>query len=493
MSVKIVVDNRLRLDLPLDVSKAVEEQFTYDNPDFFRAANMGFSTRGIPRQIRTWSNDDQGRLTLPRGGAKRLRAVLRANGLAWQFVDARCGGAADPEFEHRIPGGALFPFQRQAVDALLKAQNCFIRSGTGSGKSTLSMAAIAESHCNALVIVDTKGLAKQWIERAERELRIDPADIGMIGGGRFDLRPFTIGMPKSIVKRAENAQHREAMLGYFGFVVCDEVQGAAADTLQRSVDLFPARYRLGVSASEKRRDGKQFLIYDQFGDEPAFDIEREELVRQGFILDVEIRVVPTNLRAAWGGDATTGNAYDALLEKMGADADRNALAVQFACEEVLAGEQVLMLAHRREHCRALDQMLCAHHVPSGFLIGGDDYEAQFDRTKARLLSGDAKVGVGTYQAIGKGIDLPRIGVGVAVTPILANEQVFNQARGRFCRTSHSTGKTRARMYVLWDRHVFGIKHLKNCLKWNPTVTVYDEGAWVDGLAYLAKLIARPRP
>ncbi len=94
------------------------------------------------------------------------------------------------------------------------------------------------------------------------------------------------------------------------------------------------------------------------------------------------------------------------------------------------------------------------------------------------------MGVGTYQAAGEGIDLPAVSVGVAITPISTNEQMFNQVRGRFCRISPSTGKSCGRLYVLYDRAIFDERVLRNIIKWNKTVKVRVGSSWVSAKEYM---------
>ncbi len=254
-------------------------------------------------------------------------------------------------------------------------------------------------------------------------------------------------------------------------MVFDEVQGASAKSYFASVDPFRARYRIGISADHRRRDGKEFLTLDLFG-AVAAEVGREHLIDAGHVLDVEVRVVDTRFAAPW---YEPGGEYSRLLAEMCLDERRTQLAVDLACAEAGRGEQVLVMCHRRALCRVIDQKLAARGVKTGFLVG--EAPQEFAATVRGLAGGTIRVAVGTYQAVGTGIDLPRVGVGVCVTPIAANEQNFNQVRGRLCRTSE--GKEHARMYYLLDRRLpFGERHVKNLVRWNRSVSVPDgAGGW----------------
>jgi superfamily II DNA or RNA helicase len=269
-------------------------------------------------------------------------------------------------------------------------------------------------------------------------------------------------------------------------VAVDETHRAAATTMFNAVDPFPARYRIGISADYRRKDKKEFITEDLFGD-VIFDVPRKQLIKSGHVLDVQVRVVLTDFEAPWYGMATD----DApelevdtvrLTGEMAVDQARNELALSCVMDEVASG-QVLVLSHRREHCMVLDRSIVGCGVPTGFLIGGLDYQQEFRKSVEAVERGTIRVGVGTFQAIGQGLDLPSVQVGVCCTPIASNKQVFGQVRGRFCRTS--AGKTTARLYYLYDRHVFGWRHLRNLVSWNADVVVRDtSGQWIDAKQFL---------
>jgi superfamily II DNA or RNA helicase len=58
-----------------------------------------------------------------------------------------------------------------------------LSSPTGSGKTVMALALVARRRQPAIIVVHTKDLASQWVERIEAFLGIPPADCGMIAGG----------------------------------------------------------------------------------------------------------------------------------------------------------------------------------------------------------------------------------------------------------------------------------------------------------------------
>ena len=490
--VRVLVDSRIvirELDIPAEVATQLKADFTHVNPQREMLRRIGKPFWAEPKEIVTWAQDDEF-LTFPRGGMDRVRERLAEAGLKRHVVDERESGALAELPEHRVK---LHEFQEVTAGLCLTGECGIIRAPTGSGKTTIAFAVASRAQLATLVIVYNVGLFDQWVKRAKKELGLEADELGVIRGSKRKLRPLTIAMQQTLSARGVDEQ----MQAYFGMVIVDEVHRAAAATMYSAVDPFPARYRIGISADHRRKDRREFLTEDLFG-KVVDDVSRKELIKSGHVLEVQIRVIPTDFEAPWYGMPTEKNGEGEQVEtgmlvdttrlnrELGEDFARNQLGLSIVIDEQAEGEQVLVFSHVREHCMVLDQSLVARHVRTGFLIGGEDYRREFRKTIAGLESGDVRVGVGTFQAVGQALDMPTVAVGVCMTPIASNRQFFNQVRGRFCRTS--VGKTSARLYYLWDHKVFGRKHLANIVAWNADVVVQDsDGRWVEGRQYLKRL------
>lgn len=503
--VPIVIDSRLRLafaDLPEGVVPDLQHLCEYANPARHKLERMVRGARGAkrhalehslakePAHIVTWRVDSAG-LSLPRGALAGVRDVLRAWGLGWRYDDRRSIGSAALvrsrkrwDFTHRPDpraedGGALRWYQDAAVEAAVRKQNCLIRAPTGSGKTSTLIGLIAQLSVPTLIVVDSAELARQWRGRLIAELGLEPSELGQLGGGEKRVRGITIGMRQTLLGKGLAESLRDA----FGLVVVDEVHRTAARTFTEVVDNFSSRYRVGASADETRADGKEFLVYDVFG-EVAHEVTRDELIDDGAVLDVEVRVIPTEFRADWyveQRDKTGSPDFNRLLDELTVDAARNLILETVAFEEVSAGEQVLLMSQRVEHAERLVRTLRAGGVRAGLALGGADRAAERVETIEGLKRGDVEAAAGTIQAIGTGVDIPSVSRGVLATPVGNNRQLFGQIRGRICRPAE--GKTAA-IYVLWDQHVSAGAPLKRMLEWNRVVVVRaSDGSWVDGRAF----------
>lgn len=497
--VDIIVDNRIRVpcsELPTEAIAKLKQLFTHWNPARAKLERMGirgYALHKEPKYISTWKleGDD---LTLPRGGIGRMRDVFDEFDLERNITDARTEGTGP----RGIPTSnlTLRNFQQDIVNTVTDVQNCVVRSPTGSGKTSAALALASAIDLPTLVIVWTGGLLDQWVRRAEAELGLVGDEIGIIGGGHKRIRPLTIGMQQSLSKYAEE------LSGTFGMIIADELQKFSASTFFSVIDGMKSKYRVGLSADEHRKDRKEFLIYDIFGD-VAVDVSQESLIDQGFVHDVEVRVVLTDFEADWYKplfqteyenndvpfhvlDARL-RAFDRVSTEMQQCASRANLAVQIAADEIADGCQVVMLSHRREWCRRLDADLSAKGIRCGLMLGGKDSEDDYNRTLHSLLDGSLKAAAGTYQAIGQGIDLPSVSVGICCSPVANSadgKPFFSQVRGRLCRVSE--GKAGARLYYLLDINVYGDRPLKNLIRWNKTVVIRDGAAWITAKDWLKR-------
>jgi superfamily II DNA or RNA helicase len=228
----------------------------------------------------------------------------------------------------------------------------------------------------------------------------------------------------------------------------------------------------------------------------VYETNTDQLVDDGIVLDVEIRVVPTEFRAPWytaitrgdegigsSGRAPSGPELKMLMDELTEDAGRTRLATELALTEKRAGHSVVVLSHRVQHVLEFDSLFAQAGEQSGVLIGGDDHHERFEETRHGLRSRQLFLASATYGAFGVGQDVPAIDRGVMATPIGGNRQLFGQVVGRFCRA----GKSDAALYVLWDRHVYGSRMLENIVRWNRRVLVRDGEQWVEGRSYARRL------
>lgn len=460
-----------------DLLEAIRVKFNYANPDYAKKKAMGMWTGNLHRRDMTWdhvSHPEYGDcLSIPRGGTQKIRDAFNDHRFIPQFIDKRLSLPPITNLHNDV---TLRPDQERLAAAMIKTQNCLIRSPTGSGKTETALK-VAEYILNdagpVLIVVWETELMDQWIERIARRFGIREKDVGKLGGGKKKkIRPLTVGMQQTIKNKIY------AYAPQFGGVICDEIQRFAAATYRHAIDALPAKYRIGISADETRKDQKEYLIYDMFGD-VAEEIERAALIERGDLHDVIIRLIPTDFDYALdiNGEEFTWNELEAknkdfndMLDVLCYDDERNDLIWKFMYPTLVSKQTVLVITHRVDHAKYWDNRIRQAGFNCGLMLGGRENKAEFKATKAGLLSKRMQVGIGTIKKIGQSLDIPPWNRGFVLTPTASNKQQFEQIMGRLRRTSDD--KTEAVCYYVWDRMLYPYDKT-SLVRLYPSVYIWD--------------------
>ncbi len=120
---------------------------------------------------------------------------------------------------------------------------------TGAGKTVVALMAIERLAVRTLVVVPTIELLTQWRAAISSQLAVPEDAVGVIGGGRRTLRDITVITFDSAAMPARR-------LDGFGLLIVDEVHHLPAAHYRRIVAKVAAPYRLGLSATPERLDGR---------------------------------------------------------------------------------------------------------------------------------------------------------------------------------------------------------------------------------------------
>ena len=186
----------------------------------------------------------------PRAGAYRAEGI-HYRAIVQHLMDAkitRTGNAHAYEkvdWPLRVTKEA-FPHQVEGLKAWWDAGGRgVVVLPTGTGKTHLANLAIERAKRPALIVTPTIDLMNQWYD----ELTLTFAtDVGMIGGGSYDVKPLT-------VTTYDSAHLHMGRLGNrFGLIVFDECHHLPGPTYGQAAVLALAPYRLGLTATPERAD-----------------------------------------------------------------------------------------------------------------------------------------------------------------------------------------------------------------------------------------------
>jgi superfamily II DNA or RNA helicase len=437
-TVQIELTNRLYIRAaPDDLVEDLIDTLTLPNPKWLENERMGRWNRSTPKTLRYYRKVQGGGLRIPRGFVGRLMRRLRREKIAYELIDKR---REQPPVDWRF-NGRLRPFQASAVRDLARKEFGTLSAPTGSGKTVMGLQLIAARRQPALIVVHTKDLAHQWVERIEQFLGVPADEVGWIGGGK--RRPgerITVALVQSLYKCAAEIAPR------IGHLVVDECHRTPSRTFTDAVTAFDARFMLGLSATPWRRDKLSKLIFWHLGD-VQHEIKPEGLVASGDVLKAEVIRRETEFRPYFD----PVSAYSRMLSELAADKARN---IQIVDDVAAASRETagvcLVLSDRKAHCENLRALLKLRHGITAEVLTGDRPTAQRRTLAAAMQAGQVQVVIATGQLIGEGFDCPRLETLFLVTPIRFSGRLL-QYLGRVLRPA--PGKERARVFDYVDVHV----------------------------------------
>ncbi len=435
--VDIKLDNRLCItgELLDSVFWEIKNRFTFENPAYLDAERRGYSTWNKPRYITGYEMAGDS-IILPRGVTRQVLGIMKKEGLAYRIDDFR---RILPPVE-LVFRGELRGFQQAALDAVLARQFGTLSAPTGSGKTVIALAVIAARKQPTLVVVHTKELVNQWLDRIETFLGIPRREIGIIGGGEKRLgKELTVGIVNSIYPTAHEINE------YIGHIVVDECHHIPSRTFTQAVSAFDSKFMLGLSATPWRRDKLTRLIYWHLGDR-VHEIGQGALQESGDVLRAEVIVRETDYISTW--DASVH--YARMLSELTRDYERNRQIVGDVIEEARQGQGIcLVLTDRKAHCEELAAILDEHGIHVEVLTA-DLARKKREDVVERVNAGAVPVLVATGQLIGEGFDCRELSTLFLATPIKFNGRLV-QYLGRVLRPA--PGKEKARVYDYVDSNI----------------------------------------
>ena len=346
------------------------------------------------------------------------------------------------DFEFR---GKLKPFQQKAADTMLAKDFGTLSAPTGSGKTIIALYMIAQRRQPAIILVHTKELAFQWLDRIHTFLQLPTEEIGLIGSGKRKLgKKITVALVQSIYKCADEVAPHIAHL------VVDECHRAPARTFTVAATAFDSRYVLGLSATLFRRDRLSQLIFWHLGNTHHV-VDKSQLIENGDILSAEVILRETEFKPFY--DPT--KEYARMLSELISDGKRNHLIVSDVAREAQNSSGVcLILSDRKRHCETLQTLLRYKFKTAAELLTGDIDSNQRCKIMKQLSKGQIKVLIATGQLIGEGFDCQELSTLFLATPVRFSGRVM-QYLGRVLRPA--PGKEQARVFDYVDTHVDVLK------------------------------------
>ena len=364
-------------------------------------------------------------------------------------------------------GRSARDYQKQALEAWLKqGARGVVVLPTGAGKSLVAMLAIADRQRSTLVVAPTLDLVRQWYDQLRLGFGVE---VGLLGGGEFDLRPITVSTYDSAHLHVDHWGHR------FGLIVFDEVHHLPSPSFQLAAKCSLAPYRLGLTATPERADGGESVVEQLVGPE----VYRRDIIEMTgeFLAEyetvrIEVQLAPSEreqydtARALYLGFARqqgvrlgspqgfTQFIQRAARSKEGRralDAYRRQKTLAVAASAKLQTLSDLLVRHGNDRCLifTLDN-LTVYEISRLFLIPAMTHQTKV-KERSEIL---ARFAEGSYSAVvtsrvlNEGVDVPEANVAIIVSGT-GSVREHVQRLGRILRPQN--GK-RAVLYELVTAH-----------------------------------------
>ena len=355
---------------------------------------------------------------------------LRKSGLAYDD-QARAYSELEPKL---ALGRAPRPFQTEALAEFRKAGGRgIVVLPTGSGKSHVAVLAIDDRRRSALVVVPTLDLVRQWYDLLRTSFA---TEVGIVGGGSYELRPLTVTTYDSAYLHMQHFGAR------FGTVVFDECHHLPGATYELAAELCLAPFRLGLTATPERADGREAVLARLIGPvvyrrdivELAGEYLAEYATERVSIelspderaeYDIERKVYVDFLRASGVRLGSPSGWSDFLMRASRSEAGLRALAAYRRQRELAlaAGQKLeylglLLDRHRRDRVLVFtDDNATAYAVSRRFLVPVITHQTKV-KERSEILqkfsSGEYGV-VATSKVLIEGVDVPEASVAVVIS------------------------------------------------------------------------------
>ena len=431
---KLEIDNRLHLHgAPEKLAAQLCAQFSLDNPLYIAARKAGRYTGSLPPRLR-FHERANGALILPRGAANSIMRKAQEHGP----VEVEDNRLVLPEIDLTFRGN-LRPYQAQACNGALDSSMSVVEAGTGSGKTVMACAIIAARKQPTLILVHTKELLHQWHERIEQFLGIEA---GLIGDGKFEVHPLTVGVVNSVRNRLDE------LVDHFGHVIVDECHRVPASMFTATVIAFPARYLLGLSATPFRRDSLDKVI-GWFVGEHRVQVDMAVLHQVGAVLRPKIFERETGFRYRYNDD------YPRMIKALTEDKVRNEIIAEDIRQQARQGRTTLVVSDRVAHLERLSELA---GVTSARILTGQVSKNERQEIVADLQAGKVTVLYSTLSLIAEGFDCHGLDSLLITSPIKFSGRL-KQVVGRVLRPAE--GKTPV-VFDYHDSRVGLLSHQAKC-------------------------------
>ena len=385
---KAVLSNRIYMDANLELREKLSKELTYVIPSQ--------NPNDPPVVIKNMQRVRDNLVSIPIG---RIDLIPEN----YEIIDKRMRiDAHFPDFRYDL---------RESQRAVYEEfnDNAIINAWVSWGKTFTGLALAGKLRQKTLIVTHTVPLRNQWAKEVEKVYGFTP---GIIGSGNFDLGPsVVIGNTQTLYRKL--VEIRKA----FGTIILDEMHHVSSPTFSRIIDNSHARYKVGLSGTIERKDGKHVVFRDYFGNK-IYKPPKENFMTPS------IDVYRSEVRFMDGANIPWANRVNNLANNEEYVHSVSLLASYYAAR----GHKVLVVSDRVHFLKTCAQLVGEKAICVTGEVPHEEREALIDE----INYGNKKILFGTQAIFSEGISVNSLSVLILGTPI-NNEPLLTQLIGRVIR------------------------------------------------------------
>ena len=385
---KAVLSNRIYMECTPDYRKVLSDELTYKVPPQ--------NPNDPPQIIKNLQRVRENLVSIPIG---RIDLIPKD----YEIVEKRLYIPADfPKFNFQ-----LRPSQQEVYDTL--NDNAIINAWVSWGKTFTGLALAGKLGQKTLVVTHTVPLRNQWAKEVEKVYGFTP---GIIGSGRFDTSsPVVIGNTQTLYRNIDKIRKE------FGTIILDEMHHVSSPTFAKIIDTSHARYKIGLSGTIERKDGKHVVFRDYFSP-TVYKPPKENF------LTPSVHVYRSEVRFPDGSNIPWAKRVNALVNN---DEYRHSVAM-IASAYAARGHKVLVVSDRVHFLKSCAELTGDKSICVTGEVAHEDREKLVDE----ILYGNKEILYGTQAIFSEGISVNTLSCLILATPI-NNEPLLTQLIGRVVR------------------------------------------------------------
>ena len=376
------------MDCTPELQREIDRELTYAIPTH--------NPLDPPQMIKNMGLIRTGLISLPVGRID----LIPSN---YDIIDKRLKKPEDfPEFMFELRDS-----QKKVYDEI--EDNAIINAWVSWGKTFTGLAIAGKLGQKTLIIVHTVPLRNQWAKEVEKVYGITP---GIIGSGKFEIdAPIVIGNTQSLYRNILKINKQ------FGTIILDEMHHVSSPTFSKVIDTNYARYKIGLSGTIERKDGKHVVFRDYFGSK-VFKPPKENYMVPS------ITIYPSDIRFMDGQRTPWANKVTQLCNQEEYRHSVSLIAAAYAAK----GHKVLVVSDRVHFLKACAELTGDRAI----CVTGDVAHGDRDILIDEMRSGRKDVLYGTQAIFSEGISVDNLSCLILATPV-NNEPLLTQLIGSIIR------------------------------------------------------------